>query len=78
MAGPPRCCATRPGTGSRPGSRSRATPDAGAVCAAVAALTGREPGTVRDILYGPAPRDDAALVALGRDIDALEGEVRTQ
>jgi len=52
--------------------------DAGAVCAAVAALTGREPGAVRGILYGPAPRDDAALVALGQDIDALEGEVRTQ
>ena len=52
--------------------------DAGAVCAAVAALTGREPGAVQAILYGPAPRDDAALVALGRDIDALEGEVRTQ
>ncbi len=52
--------------------------DAGAVCAAVAALTGREPGAVRAILFGPAPRDDAALVALGQDIDALEEEVRTQ
>ncbi len=52
--------------------------DAAAVCAAVAALTGREPGAVRAILYGPAPRDDAALVALGQDMDALEGEVRTQ
>ncbi len=52
--------------------------DADAVCAAVAALTGRDPGAVRAILYGPAPRDDAALVALGQDIDALEGEVRTQ
>jgi hypothetical protein len=50
----------------------------GAVCAAVAALTGREPGAVQAILYGPAPRDDAALVALGQDIDALEGEVSTQ
>jgi hypothetical protein len=49
--------------------------DADAVCAAVAAHTGREPGAV---LYGPAPRDDAALVTLGQDIDALEGEVRTQ
>jgi len=52
--------------------------DAGAVCAAVAALTGREPAAVQAILYGPAPRDDAALVALGQDIDALEGEVSTQ
>jgi hypothetical protein len=52
--------------------------DADAVCAAVAAQTGREPDGVRAILYGPAPRDDAALVTLGQDIDALEGEVRTQ
>lgn len=52
--------------------------DADAVCAAVAAHTGREPGAVQAILYGPAPRDDAALVRLGHDIDALEGEVRTQ
>ena len=48
------------------------------MCAAVAAQTGREPGAVRAILYGLAPRDDAALVTLGQDIDALEGEVRTQ
>jgi hypothetical protein len=52
--------------------------DADVVCAAVVAHTGREPGAVRAILYGPAPRDDAALVRLGHDIDALEGEVRTQ
>jgi hypothetical protein len=52
--------------------------EAGAVSAAVTAVTGREPGAVQAILYGPAPRDDAALVALGQDIDALEGEVRTQ
>jgi hypothetical protein len=51
--------------------------DADAVCAAVAAHTGRQPAAVEAILYGPAPRDDAALVALGQDIDALEGEVRT-
>jgi hypothetical protein len=52
--------------------------DASAVSAAVAAVTGREPGAVQATLYGPVPRDDAALVALGQDIDALEGEVRTQ
>jgi hypothetical protein len=52
--------------------------DAGAVSAAVAAVTGRDPGAVQAILYGPVPGDDAALVALGQDIDALEGEVRTQ
>jgi len=47
------------------------------VSAAVAALTGREPSAVEAILFGPAPHDDAALVTLGRDIDALEEEVRT-
>ena len=52
--------------------------DASAVSAAVAAVTGRDPAGVQAILYGPVPRDDAALVALGQDIDALEGEVRTQ
>jgi hypothetical protein len=52
--------------------------DPEAVCAAVAVRTGRETSEVRAILFGPAPRDDAALVALGRDMDALEGEVRTQ
>lgn len=52
--------------------------DADAVCAAVAAHTGREPGAVRAILYGSAPRDDAAFVTLGHDVDALEGEVRTK
>jgi hypothetical protein len=54
---------------------------AGAVCAAVAARTGREAGRIRATLFGAVPRDDAALVALARDIDTLEadtlGEVRT-
>ena len=51
--------------------------DPATVSAAVAALTGREASAVEAVLFGPAPRDDAALVALGRDIDALEEEVRT-
>ncbi len=52
--------------------------DPDAVCAAVSARTGREPARLREVLFGPVPRDDAALVALGRDIDAVEEEVRTQ
>jgi hypothetical protein len=55
-----------------------ATADSDAVSTAVAAVTGRDAGAVRAVLYGPAPRDDSALVALGRDLDALEEEVRTQ
>lgn len=47
------------------------------VAAVLAGLTGRDAGEIRATLFGPVPRDDAALVALARDIDALEGEVRT-
>jgi Domain of unknown function (DUF4350) len=54
-----------------------ATADPDTVCAAVSARTGREPARLREVLFGPVPRDDAALVALGRDIDAVEEEVRT-
>jgi hypothetical protein len=54
-----------------------ATADPGTVCAAVSARTGREPARLREVLFGPVPRDDAALVALGRAIDAIEEEVRT-
>lgn len=52
--------------------------DADAICATMAARTGREAGTIRATLFGPVPRDDAALLALARDIDTLEGEVRTR
>ena len=48
-----------------------------AVCATVAARTGREAGVIRATLFGPVPPDDATLVALAHDIDTLEGEVRT-
>jgi hypothetical protein len=54
------------------------TTDPETVCAAVSARTGREPARLREVLFGPVPRDDAALVALGRDIDAVEEEVHTQ
>jgi hypothetical protein len=50
---------------------------ADAVCVAVAARTGQDADKIRATLFGPVPRDDAALVALVRDIDTLEGEVRT-
>jgi len=55
-----------------------AAADPDAVCAAVSARTGREPARLREVLFGPVPRDDGGLVALGRDIDAVEEEVRTQ
>ena len=34
-------------------------------------------GTDRGMLFGPVPADDAALVTLADDLDALEREVRT-
>jgi len=33
---------------------------------------------IRAILFGPVPGDDAALVRLATDLDALEGQVLTQ
>lgn len=41
------------------------------VVAAAARRTGRPDGQVRHLLYGPAPADDAALVRLADDLDAL-------
>jgi uncharacterized protein DUF4350 len=43
---------------------------------AVAARTRRPPVEVLALLYGAAPADDAALVRLADDLDALEREVR--
>ncbi|RBM11190.1 DUF4350 domain-containing protein [Prauserella sp. PE36] len=44
-----------------------------AVVAAIAARTGRDTAA---LLYGPPPADDAALVRLADELDALENEVR--
>lgn len=54
-------------------------PDAGpgAVVAAFSARSGSGHDRVEALLFGPAPGDDAALVALADDLDALEREVRT-
>ncbi|MEV7772703.1 DUF4350 domain-containing protein [Kitasatospora sp. NPDC086791] len=52
-------------------------PDADALCAAVAdRLPGRPAGDVRALLFGPPPTDDAALLRLADDLDALERQVR--
>lgn len=52
--------------------------DAGpeAVAAGAAARTGRRLEAVYGLLYGPPPRNDAALVRLAEDLDNLENEVR--
>ncbi|MEU3574283.1 DUF4350 domain-containing protein, partial [Kitasatospora sp. NPDC036755] len=53
------------------------TPDPDALCVAVAdRLPGRPAGDVRALLYGPPPTDDAALLRLADDLDALERQVR--
>ncbi|MEU1423751.1 DUF4350 domain-containing protein [Kitasatospora sp. NPDC005751] len=52
-------------------------PDATALCAAVLdRLPDRPAGDVRALLYGPPPTDDAALLRLADDLDALERQVR--
>ncbi|MFD8082193.1 DUF4350 domain-containing protein [Kitasatospora sp. NPDC059722] len=56
---------------------SAGAPDPEALCAAVAVrLTTRPAGDVRALLYGPDPTDDAALLRLADDLDALERQVR--
>lgn len=68
----------------RSGARARLTPLLGlprrteppAVVDAVAARTRRTPADVGALLYGAAPPDDAALVRLADQLDALEREVR--
>jgi hypothetical protein len=54
-------------------------PDAGPgeVVAAFSARSGSGQARIEAMLFGPAPGDDAALVALADDLDALESEVRT-
>lgn len=47
-----------------------------AVTATVASATGRRPDEVHQILYGPPPQGDSALVWLGRQLSAVEQEVR--
>ncbi|WP_327677450.1 DUF4350 domain-containing protein [Kitasatospora sp. NBC_00458] len=52
-------------------------PDPTALCAAVADRVPERPaGDVRALLYGPPPTDDAALLRLADDLDALERQVR--
>jgi Domain of unknown function (DUF4350) len=48
------------------------------VISAVSARSGSAGTAIEAMLFGPAPRDDAALVALADDLDALEREVRSR
>jgi hypothetical protein len=48
------------------------------VLSAISARSGSAAATAEAIVFGPAPADDAALVALADDLDALEREVRGQ
>ncbi len=47
----------------------------GAICRELARRTGRGEGQIRAMLFGPGPGDDAELVQLANDLDALEGQV---
>jgi hypothetical protein len=48
------------------------------VISAVSARSGSGGAAVEAMLFGPVPGDDAALVALADDLDALEREVRSR
>ena len=50
----------------------------GEIVPAVSARSAGGAARIEAMLFGPAPGDDAALVALAHDLDALEREVRTQ
>ncbi|TDE96099.1 DUF4350 domain-containing protein [Occultella glacieicola] len=69
--------ALRAGTLARVGSRiglpSAAGPDQ--VIDALARATGRSPGELEHLLYGPPPTDDDSLVALTQALDTMESEV---
>jgi len=60
-----------------PRPRWPSTPRAAALCALLAARTGRGQDAVTAIMFGPVPQDDAALVRLADALDTLEKEVRT-
>lgn len=51
--------------------------DAAAVSAAVTARVGGDPAHHAAVLYGAPPGDDAALIALADELDALEEQVRS-
>lgn len=51
-------------------------PEPTALCAAIAERRGRPSAEVHTLLYGAAPTDDAALLRLSDDLDALERQVR--
>jgi hypothetical protein len=53
-----------------------AHPDA--IMAAIGARSGLGSARIEQMLFGPAPGTDAALVTLAADLDALEREVRAQ
>jgi Domain of unknown function (DUF4350) len=61
---------------TRTGLPQTASPEA--VCRELARRTGRGEGEIHAMLFGPAPGDDAALVKLASELDALEGQVLTQ
>ncbi len=63
---------TLPALGLAPGTRPAE------VISAVSARSGSAEPLVAAMLFGPAPTDDAALVALADDLDALERKVRGQ
>ncbi len=61
---------------TRAGLPTAASPEQ--ACRELAGRTGRGVDEIQGMLFGPVPRDDAALVALAKDLDTLEGQVLAQ
>jgi hypothetical protein len=61
---------------ARTGLPARTSPEA--ACQDLAGRTGRTPREIQDMLFGPGPADDGALVLLAADLDTLEGQVLTR
>jgi hypothetical protein len=51
--------------------------DQDAVVAALARRSGTDPARISELVFGPPPATDQALLALARDLDQLEREVGT-
>ena len=73
---PPACSPALSPPASPPRSRSPAGSPAPSSRCVVADRTGRPAPEVLALLDHPAPADDAALVRLADDLDALERQVR--
>ena len=73
---PPPCCAPAPPSASPAGSPWAAAPGPRPSCTRSRSPPGARPARSADILFGPAPPDDVALIHLAQQLTDLEERVR--